>query len=319
MRRTGKCVCFFLAIVFTRFSSVFAEESQQKILFIINPASGSGKHKQLPSLIKKNINHHNFTYEIVYTKEPGHAAELSREAMKKNFAMIIAVGGDGTVNEVAKSLIGSDIALGIIPLGSGNGLARHLRIPLDTSKALDLLNHHHLKWIDTVRINESYFLCVAGMGFDAQVTNAFAHLHSRGFFSYVKAFIQKFPDYQPKNYHMIIDGKHYSTKAFLISFANSSQYGNNAYIAPKALIDDGYLDLTILQAFPTYLLPKFTYLLFNRKLDQEVKYFTQIRCKDVVIEDQNLSLHVDGEPFLTTRPVHIQIMPSSLKVAVPKK
>ncbi|GAB4186666.1 MAG: diacylglycerol kinase family lipid kinase [Simkaniaceae bacterium] len=276
-----------------------------------------GKHKNISRLIQKNLNPSQFSYDIKYTEKAGHATEIAQCAIKQKYDIIIAVGGDGTVNEIAKVLIGSNTALGIIPLGSGNGLARHLQIPLEADKAVALLNQENDKWIDTVKINDDFFLCVAGMGFDAQVSDAFSQLQSRGFIAYVKTFLQKFPEYQPKEYHLVIDGKHFITKAFLVSFANSSQYGNNAYIAPKAKIDDGFLDLAILQAFPSYLLPKLTYLLFKQKLDREEKYFSQIQCKDVLIEGDNLQLHIDGEPFLAENPVHIRMMPSSLKVIVP--
>lgn len=289
---------------------------KKKVCFIVNPISGTGKNKKIKSLIKKHLNRKQFDYRIFYTSRPKHATELAQKALEKKFEIVVAVGGDGTINEVAQGLIGSSAALGIIPTGSGNGLARHFKIPSDPKSAIEVLNEDHDQWIDTVKINQESYIGVAGIGFDAEVSHAFAELGKRGFSSYIKVVLSELPNYQPQEYELVIDGKPLVEKAFLICFANSKQYGNNAFIAPQAEIDDGFLDVIILKEFPKHATPKIVHDLFNRHIEDS-KYTTVLKCQEVIIKKPLHYLHLDGEPMQFNEDVYIRVLPSSLKILTP--
>lgn len=291
---------------------------KKKVCFIVNPISGSQKQKNIKSLIKKHLNRKRFDYKIYYTERPKHATELAKAALKKKFEIIVAVGGDGTINEVAQGIIGSPVALGIIPMGSGNGLARHFKIPNDPKLAIEVINEDHDQWIDTVNINQESYIGVAGIGFDAEVSHAFSELGKRGLSSYIKIVLGELPHYQPQEYELVIDGKPLVEKAFLICFANSKQYGNNAFIAPHAKIDDGYLDVIILKEFPKHATPKLVHDLFNRHIEDS-KYTSTIRCQEVIIKKPLHYIHLDGEPMQFSDDVYIRILPSSLKIITPQK
>jgi diacylglycerol kinase (ATP) len=305
-------LAFLLLFEFTQ----LAAQPKKKICFIINPISGTGKQKKIETLIAKHLDHSFFDYQIAYTKEPKHATILSREAVANLCDIIAIVGGDGSINEAAQGMIGSSAALAIIPTGSGNGLAGHFHIPLNPKKAIGVINKLHTQWIDTVKINEQSYLCVAGVGFDAAVSSAFAHLGKRGFSSYVRVFLNELPHYKPKEYELLIDGVSYKRRAFLICFANGNQYGNNAYIAPQAKIDDGYLDVTILKQFPKHATPKLLHELFHKKIDHS-EYIETIRCQNVIIKKPSCHIHLDGEPMELEGDIFIRILPSSLKILTP--
>jgi len=304
------CLCLF---------SVGAKSPpKKKICFIVNPISGVGKNKKIKPTIKKHLDRKRFDYKIFYTERPKHAIELAEKAIEKKFEIVVAVGGDGTINEVAQGLIGSPAALGIIPMGSGNGLARHFKIPSDPKQALEVINEEHDQWIDTVKINQESYIGVAGIGFDAEVSHAFSELGKRGFSSYIKVVFSELPNYQPKEYELIIDGKPLVEKAFLICFANSKQYGNNAFIAPHAEIDDGFLDVIILKEFPKHATPKLIHDLFNRQIEDS-KYTIALRCQEAIIKKPLHYLHIDGEPMQFDEDVYIRVLPSSLKIITPKE
>ena len=214
---------------------------KQRILFLINPISGIGKQKTVEKIIEKELNPDRIKYEIAYTQYRRHAHELSKEAVGK-FDAVVAVGGDGTVNEVGSALINTDTALAIIPTGSGNGLARYLDIPIRVNKAMQVINEMTTKKIDSVLINDYVSLNVAGIGFDGHISHCFADLKSRGPLAYLRLINKEFIKYQSETYHITIEDKTYEVPAFLISFANSSQWGNNIQIAPGAKIDDGLID-----------------------------------------------------------------------------
>jgi len=220
---------------------------KKKIRFIVNPISGVGRQKIIEKLIDEQLNRTLFDYEIVYTKASKHATELAKEALANNCHIVVAVGGDGSVNEIAKGLVGSNTSIAIIPTGSGNGLARHLQIPLDLKKAMALINASKKTTIDTIQLNEETFVNVAGVGFDAHIGWEFAKFGKRGLLSYIKLILRELPKYKAQDFELIIDGKSIHQKAFLISFANGSQWGNNAHIAPLADAADGFMDIAILK------------------------------------------------------------------------
>jgi len=294
------------------------EKLKQNILFIINPISGVGRHKVIEKLVAERLDKSLFDYELAYTNAAGHATELSAEAVRNNTDIVVAVGGDGSVNEVGKSLINTTTSMAILPAGSGNGLARHLKIPMDLEKAMEVINASHIISIDTAVLNKQAFIGMAGIGLDAHIGWEFARFGKRGFKSYVKVFFREFPRYKALDYELNIDGKSYHRNAMLISFANGSQYGNNATIAPGADLQDGVLDICILKRFPFFAVAGLAWKLFNNTMDRS-KHLETLRGKNIsVIQKQNTA-HLDGEPIEAGREINISVNPLSLKIIVGKK
>ena len=291
--------------------------SKKRIRFIINPKSGTGKKGHLPELIKSCIDSSIYEAEISFTEGPRHGTLLSREAAEKNLDAVIAVGGDGSANEVAKGLMGSETALGILATGSGNGMARHLCIPMDLRKSLKVIQTMHIEKIDTLKVNDEFCLGTIGVGFDAHVAHLFANSPKRGYATYVKLVLSEFYKYQPLEYQLDVDGTSIVKKSFLLTFANSSQFGNNAVIAPFANVKDGILDISMMSKFPAYMAPPLMYQLMNNSIHKS-RYFSMIQGKSAVLKnDRILKGHIDGEPVTFTTDLHVKIIPASLKVLVP--
>lgn len=289
---------------------------KKRVLFLINPVSGIGRQKTIEGLIEKQIDHELLDVEVAYTQYRGHARELSAEASGK-YDVVVAVGGDGTVNEVGSALIDSSTALAIIPTGSGNGLARYLEVPLKINWAVQLINEMHVKKIDTLCVNEFVSLNVAGIGFDAFISHRFADKKQRGPMAYMKLITKEFAKYQSSTYKISIDGEQHQLNAFLMSFANSSQWGNNIHIAPGAKIDDGLIDVCVIREFPKYSAPALLISLLDQSLDQS-RYDVIRKARHIVIEsEEELMGHVDGEPIQLGNKAVIKINPLSLKVVVP--
>ena len=286
---------------------------KKKIQFIINPISGVGKQKTVEQLVSSLLDHEQFDVSIVYTQHAKHAIELSALAAKEKIDIVVAVGGDGSVNEVGRSLINTSTALAVIPAGSGNGLARHMNIPLNIEKAIRLLNNYQIKEIDTVTINDEVFIGTAGIGFDAHIGWKFSEYGKRGFMSYIKLTFNEFFKYAPSQYELWIDDEKIETEAFLITFANSSQYGNNAYIAPNAVIDDGYMRVMIMQKFPLASSLGVGYKLFNKKLANS-KFVKEYKAKHIKISNPESKMHIDGEPVRSDKQLDIRVVPKSLKI-----
>lgn len=291
--------------------------TKKKICFIVNPVSGIGRQKVIEKLIDQLLDRTLFEYEIQYTKAAKHATELAKDAAARNFDIVVAVGGDGSVNETAKGLIGSKTAMAIIPTGSGNGLARHLKIPIDLKKAMDVINNGAITTVDSIRFNEETFVNVAGIGFDAHIGWEFAKFGKRGFSSYLKVIMREFPKYKARKYELEIDGKTIYPEAFLISFANGSQWGNNAYIAPTADISDGVMDIAILKNFKFMSALSIGYRLFKGSLHQSA-HLEIIKAKEVKVKQPSTIAHIDGEPIEIGNEIHIKVDSLSLNVIVPK-
>lgn len=286
---------------------------KEKALFIINPISGTGKQAHFLETLAQTFNSNAFSYDTVFTEFSGHATELSKKACN-NYSLIIAVGGDGTVNEVAKGLIGSKCVMGIIPLGSGNGLARHLRIPMKTKEALEIINEGQSQYIDTATLNGEHFVNVAGIGFDAHIAHLYAKTVKRGPIEYAKMATQEFQKYKSKEYEVIIEGQSYKLKAFLISFANSAQFGNNAYISPHAIINDGLLDVCLMSEFPKVEAGQLAIKLFNKRLDKS-RYMKIVRGTQIkVISQEPIKGHIDGEPIDLLNEIDIRVNQSALNI-----
>lgn len=289
---------------------------KKKICFIVNPISGVGRHKVVEKLIDQHLNRTLFDYEIVYTKAAKHATELAKQAVSNNFNIVVAVGGDGSVNEVARGLIGSTTAMAIMPAGSGNGFARHMKIPLDLKKAMNIINNAKEASIDTIQLNNETFINVAGVGFDAHIGWEFAKFGKRGFSSYLKVIIREFPKFKVQDYELIINGIPLHKKAFLISFANGSQWGNNAHIAPLADVADGLMDIAILKNFSFWNVISIGYKLFRKTIHLS-PHLETIKTKEVLVKQTNTIAHIDGEPIEVGHSISIKVNPLSLKVIIP--
>jgi diacylglycerol kinase (ATP) len=288
---------------------------KRKALFVINPVAGGKSKEHVPQLIKQYLNKDAIEPTIVFTEEAGHAHWLAKEA-SANYHNIIAVGGDGTVNEVASAVVGSPAALGILPFGSGNGLSRFLSIPMGTVNAIRAINAHYTQVIDAAQLNGQWFFNMAGMGFDAHISHVFAQQKKRGFITYFKSAVSEIISYKSQRYDMVIDGKTYSRDAFMLSFANSSQYGNNAHVSPHASVQDGLLDVCVIKPFPLFRFPEMGLRMFNKTADKS-KYVEIIRGQYIQVARAGAGpIHLDGEPQQVGADISIKIVPLSLKVIV---
>lgn len=284
-----------------------------EILFIVNPISGTGKQKKLNAILAKALDYNQFSQTIVYTEHAGHATELSRKAIGQ-YDIVIAVGGDGTVNEVVKGLAGSQTIMGIIPVGSGNGLARHLNIPMKMEEAVKVINKQLVERIDTVKINNELSVNVSGVGFDAHVAHKFSKNGKRGSIPYVKIAATEFQQYKTQAYKIVADGKPMFRNAFMISLANSTQFGNNALISPEAKIDDGLVDICIMSEFPKVEAPALAARLFNRTMHKS-KFIEIVRARKVEIDTNHpIVCHIDGEPVVFDDMLDIEVQPASLSI-----
>lgn len=293
--------------------------SRKTIRFIVNPASGSSRSrsKDVAQLIDQYLDKTVFIPEITFSSAPGQSFILSREAADQGIDIVVAVGGDGSVNEVAKGLTGYNVTLGIIPIGSGNGLARHLNIPMDISKAIEILNFGKTMLIDTVSINDNQFISIAGVGFDALVADKFAQSETRGFLTYFRIATRAYPFYKPKKYELDIDGEIIKRRALFISFANSDQFGYNTTIAPNADITDGLIDVCIVQKIPMFKAPLIAHLLLAKKIDQS-SYVEIIKARQVFLRRRkNEVINIDGEPVLLSRNLSLKVNHLALRVAIP--
>lgn len=289
----------------------------KKLLFIVNPISGNRRKIKIPRLIERHLDKSQFTYEIKYTKYPKHATELALEAVKQKIDIVVAVGGDGTANETSKGLINTDTILGIIPLGSGNGLARYLDIPLLPIFAIRNINRLRTKKIDTLLIDNSICINMAGIGFDAHVAHLFAKHGKRGFRSYLDIITKEFNQYKSQKIKLSFNNQIIEENAFLVSFANSTQFGNAAHIAPKASASDGKIDISILKKFPLIAGIDLGSRLFLKNIDKS-KFSKEFKTEKVKVEVLNgknkIKGHIDGEYCFFNNPFEVTIQSHSLKV-----
>jgi YegS/Rv2252/BmrU family lipid kinase len=289
------------------------------IAFIVNPISGTRRKDDIQQLIQTNLDAEIFSPEIVFTAYRGHGTELAKSLVEKGTRIIVAVGGDGTVNEVAKALIHTDSSLGIIPIGSGNGLARHLGIPLNIPKAINLLNHSESILIDYGIVNDKLFFCTCGTGFDAYVSMEFAKGKKRGVMSYIEKMITGYFNYKSQQYKLTGNGVDLKGKAFVLTFANASQWGNNAYIAPQASVQDGKVDISIMSNMPIIAIPSLAIQLFSKNIDRNL-FMTTMRTDEVtLIRQESGPFHFDGEPYNEGTEIHVKIIPEGLMVRVKKR
>lgn len=290
------------------------DRRKQTILFIVNPKSGVSNKKRVPQLVEKYIDRERYDHEIVYTQHAGHAVELAKDAAMRGIDVVVAVGGDGTLNEVGRGLVHTNTAMGVIPCGSGNGFARHLGIPMSIKGSIGFINKAEATAIDYGKLNGHPFFCACGMGFDAKVSNDFANDGSRGPFTYIKTSLVDWVNYKPETYCVETPYFKRTFEAFVIACGNASQYGNNAYIAPYASMRDGLLSISILSPFSTLEMPLMAGHLFNHTFAESSHMTTMstpwIRIKRTVPGP----VHYDGEPCMMDEELNIEIVPDGIKV-----
>lgn len=289
---------------------------KHSILYIVNPKAGTRTGVNFSEAILKCIAINKYDYEIKYTERAGHATELAMAAVARGVEYCFAIGGDGTVNEVAKALKGSQTCLGIIPCGSGNGLARHLKIPLKITAALRLIDNGKILKMDTMMINEMFSINVSGIGFDAHVASLFGKGGGRGLWNYAKLVINEFKKYPEQQIEIICDNHTTTHNLFVVALANSSQFGNNACIAPGASVVDEYIDVTMLKKMSLInallLAPK----LFTKRIE-ESSFVQIISAKNILIKTEKpIALHIDGDPAGMNTVFEIKIQPASINVLV---
>ncbi len=295
---------------------------KNKIWFIINPISGTKDKAGIVAAIHKYMTPDRFDTEIRYTQCKGHAAKIAAEAISHNVDIVVAVGGDGTVNETARALIHTHVALGIVPCGSGNGLARHLGLPMNPEKALAVISECNICTLDYGLINGQPFFCTAGVGFDAFLSDMFNKSSHRGLLSYVENALKAGVTYKPETYELEIDGASGTQeprqvyKAFLITCANASQYGNDFYIAPHASMSDGLMDVTVMEPFTLLEAPAIAYQLAHRTITSN-SHIRTFKCRRLTIHRQQPGvIHFDGDPKEETSDVRVELVPGDIRMVV---
>lgn len=284
----------------------------RKYLALINPISGTSKKEFLPEILNRRFA--GYDLKIRFTQRANHAFDLATQAAKEGYYAVIAIGGDGTVNEVASALCNTSTILGIIPNGSGNGLARHLQIPINIEKAIDIILQDNVDTLDHCTANGHPFFCTCGIGFDAQVSEKFAKSSKRGPISYVKSAISEYLKYRSQNYRIVTPTGVITERAFLIACGNASQYGNNAYIAPNADMHDGLIDTTVVLPITPLDTAVLGLLLFSKHIDQDTNIIS-FRSPSLSIErERDGIVHLDGEPVMMKSTVDIVCHPHSLNV-----
>jgi YegS/Rv2252/BmrU family lipid kinase len=290
---------------------------RKRIAFVINPKAGQKTMRNRVDYIKQLITGSSYDATIFEWKNLDDRDTIFNQVITGNYTIAVAVGGDGTVNQLAHVLCGSSTALAILPFGSGNGLARHLTIPMDIPDAVRLLEDGKIISIDRGRINGHSFFCTAGAGFDAHIGNLFAESSTRGFRTYAHMIIREFRKYRPETYRITIDGLQLQRDAMLVTVANAGQYGNNVWIAPEADIQDGWLNLVILKAVRWWNLPGLIKRLFDKTVHHSSSVETH-RGKSIRIDRMHEAIaHFDGEPLLLSAQLEIDIEPAVLRVVVP--
>ena len=292
---------------------------KKRIIFVVNPISGTQSKKAILKWIDERMDRSVYDYSIVKTQYAGHATQIAASAVEDKVDVVVAIGGDGTINEIARALVHSETALGIIPCGSGNGLARHLRIPMEPKAAIDIINQGNRLCIDYGKINNIPFFCTCGVGFDAFVSLKFADSGKRGLLTYLENTLHESLTYQPETYEIENEEGTMKYKAWMIACGNASQYGNNAYIAPQASLTDGLMDVTIMEPFTVLDVPSLSFQLFNKTIDQNSRVKTMRAKKIKIHRAHDGVMHFDGDPLMAGKELEVEIIPSGLYVIASEK
>lgn len=290
----------------------------KNIAFIVNPISGTKAKNRVAKLIRELLDLQQFAPTVVVTEYAGHATQLAQQFAMEDYYAVVAVGGDGTINEVASGLIGTNTALGIVPNGSGNGFARHLDISTRMNRAIEMLNNSEVINVDYGLVNDQPFFSTCGVGFDAVVAQDFSD-STRGFKGYLQSIFKDFFQYKADTYQLKGEGIDITTTAFLVNFANAGQWGYDAYIAPKASVQDGWLDVAIVSEFPMTAAAGLALSLFTKNIDEKL-HMNTIRTKELTLTRASEgAMHIDGTPMVMPAELHVKIVEEGLKVLVKKR
>lgn len=295
---------------------------QRKIIYLLNPKSGTKKKDNIIKLVEKETAANQIPFEILHTNAEGNYHFIIDKISSEGVTDIVMIGGDGTINQVTNALQGIEVNFGIIPIGSGNGLARAAHIPINTKAALALVFTGTAKWIDAFRVNNHYSCMLSGVGFDAQVAHDFATKASRGLLTYTQQSILHYFKAQPYQFEVVLNDISFFTDAFFISIANSNQFGNNFTIAPQASLNDGLLDIVIVQKMNKAKLPfaVLQQMRGNNKLQNLVEEMSKknvlyFQTPSIKIKNPKLApLHIDGEPYPSEAELNIEILRNSFKL-----
>lgn len=287
-----------------------------RLAFVINPNSGSDRKTDRVALVKALAPAHH-DYDILHWEKVEDADRIFSEVRAGGYDIAVAVGGDGTVSQLAEALCGTGIALGILPFGSGNGLARHLGVSMKKEKAMALIDSGKIVQMDRGYLNDRSFFCTAGMGFDALIGKRFADSPTRGFRAYFNITVSELRRYKPERYKIRFDGQELEREAFLITCANAGQYGNNAWIAPGAKINDGILQLAILKPFRWWNAAGLARRLFNKSIHESSFVETYAARRFEITRQHDGPIHYDGEPGMMQQTLEVRIEESALRVLVP--
>ena len=293
--------------------------NSQRVLLIINPISGVSSKEGLDARVSNRVGETmGYSVDVKITQAKGDAKRFASEAVAQGYYGVIVAGGDGTVNEVATALCDSDVALGIIPSGSGNGLARHLEIPVDIEASLDVIAQNNVQACDYATVNDQPFFCTFGMGFDAAVSDRFSKQRKRGKLMYFKSALEEFVQFHPQVYTISANGKIFTQNAFLVACCNASQYGNNAYIAPTASMTDGLLDIIIIHAGSPIDTAALGVDLFTGYIDRNTLLQSFKAPAAVIYRSTNGAVHIDGDPMDMGEIMDVKCHKGGLKIFVPK-
>ena len=298
---------------------------QRKIIYFINPISGTKDKIPALKIIAARTRQQNIPFEILHTNPQGDYFFLKEKIENEAITDIVICGGDGTVSQVASSLIDQDINIGIIPMGSGNGLALAAKIPKEIHKALDVIFTGKARYIDSFFINDVFSCMLCGLGFDAQVAHDFSKQSSRGLGTYIKKTIENFITANPYPFEIVNKGKSFATEAFFISIANSNQFGNRFTIAPQASLNDGLLDIVIVKKMSKMrmLLAVIKQIMAGKINEHEEKTFHKkdilyFQTSQLIIYNlATAPLHIDGEPAYTAKKLVVKIIPDAFKLIQP--
>ncbi len=289
------------------------KELDKKVLLIVNPISGTLSKDGLEDRVRERLAEVGCEVECVFTERPGHGRELAAEAAAKEYFAVIAAGGDGTINEVGCALAGSKTALGILPFGSGNGLARHMYGSINLKRTLDIIAKGFVTDCDYGTVNGKPFFCTFGLGFDAKVSSEFAHLSRRGLISYARSAVVEYAGYSPGEYVVLTDKKCFKTKAFILAVCNASQYGNNAYIAPNASVHDGLLDVTLIKSGNIFSRAFAAVELFTGRLNRNILIRT-MKASHLTIKHLPGPGHIDGDPCMMPETIEVVCHKGGIKM-----
>lgn len=288
----------------------------RRLTLIINPISGTLSKAGVERWVPQHLERMGYDVEVRHTEYAGHATAIAAECAARGDYGVLACGGDGTVNEVARGLIGTNTAMGIIPAGSGNGLARHIGIPIDIERSLKVIGEDLVLDCDYGTVNGKPFFCTFGVGFDAAVSHRFSLKHRRGLSTYISSAIDEFIKYHPQSYEIIADDTVITDKAFLVVVCNASQYGNNAFVAPAASIRDGMLDVTIVHQgnLVTHAISGLEMITGSIGNHGHIRTF---RTSSITIRRHDPTVtHIDGDPVELPKDLEIKCHPGGLKVFV---